>query len=123
MARSDIPPYLWKVWLKGKRKPIEMTGFDEEHIRLMSRSAKVVKIKRMPEPKENDDVAEHLGPKGAVVHQPADHDKGFKILKEWVDSIGGPPEKIRKKLRELFIDYDKPQRKTTIYSARKRRRY
>ena len=123
MARSDIPPYLWKVWLKGKRKPIEMTGFDEEHIRLMSRSAKVVKIKRMPDPKENDDVAEHLGPMGAVVHQPADHDKGFKILKEWVDSIGGPPEHIRKKLRELFIDYSKPDRKTTRYSARKRRRY
>ena len=100
-----------------------MTGFDEEHIRLMSRSAKELKIKLIPDPKENDDVAEHLGPKGSVVHQPADHDKGFKILKEWVDSIGGPPEKIRKKLRELFIDYSKPEQKTTRYSARKRRRY
>ena len=118
MARSDIPPYLWKVWLKGKRKPIEMTGFDEEHIRLMSRSAKVVKIKRMPDPKENDDVAEHLGPKGSVVHQPADHDKGFKILKEWVDSIGGPPEKIRKKLREFYIDYVKDTRSSAKKNGR-----
>ena len=123
MARSDIPPYLWKVWLKGKRKPIKMIGFDEEHIRLMSPTAKVVKIKRIPDPIENDDVAEHLGPKGAVVHRPADFDKGFKLLKEWVDSIGGPPEKLRKKLRELFIDYEKPARKTTKYSARKKGRY
>ena len=67
--------------------------------------------------------SERLGPKGAVVHRPADFDQGFKILKEWVDSIGGPPEKLRKKLRELFIDYEKPARKPTRYSARKKGRY
>ena len=34
-------------------------------------------------------------------------DQGFKILREWVDLNGGPPETIRQRLRELYIDYDK----------------
>ena len=123
MAKSDIPPFMWQVWFKGNKKPVEMSGFDEDHIRLMCGPSKVVKIKRMPEEKEVITASEHLGPKGAVVHQPADFDKGFKLLKEWVDSIGGPPEKLRKKLRELFIDYEKPARKITRYSARKKGRY
>ena len=123
MAKSDIPPFMWQVWFKGNKKPIEMSGFDEDHIRLMCGPGKIVKIKRMAQEKEVMTASEHLGPKDAVVHRPADFDKGFKLLKEWVDSIGGPPEKLRKKLRELFIDYEKPARKTTKYSARKKGRY
>ena len=65
----------------------------------------------MPEEKEDNTPMERLGPKGAVVNQPPDYDQGFKLLKEWVDSTGGPPEELRKKLRELFIDYHKPARK------------
>jgi hypothetical protein len=44
-------------------------------------------------------------------------------LREWIDENGGPPEEIRIKLRELFIDYDKAKQKTTRYSARKKKRY
>ena len=66
---------------------------------------------------------QRLGPKGAKEHQPADYDKGFKILRQWIDENGGPPEEIRKKLRELWIDYDKGPQKTTRYSARKKGRY
>ncbi len=125
MPRSEIPPFMWQVWFKGNKKPIEMSGFDESHIRVMClpNPAKVIKVKRMPKEKEVHIPAERLGPKGAIVNQPADYDKGFKLLQEWVDSIGGPPEKLRKKLRELFIDYHKPKQKTTRYSARKKGRY
>ena len=111
MPKREIPPFMWQVWFKGNRKPIEMSGFDEEHIKLMCGPAKVVKVKRMPEEKEDNTPMERLGPIGAKVHQPADYDEGFKLLKEYVDSIGGPPEKLRKKLRELFIDYQKPEKK------------
>ena len=120
---KDIPPFMWKVWFKGNKKPIDMCGFDEEHIRLMCGPAKVIKVKRLPEPKEVFKPMQRLGPKGAKVHQPADYDKGFKILRQWIDENGGPPEEIRKKLRELWIDYEKPVRKTTRSSAKKNTRY
>jgi hypothetical protein len=58
-----------------------------------------------------------------VVNQPADYDKGFRVLRAWIDSVGGPPEEIRKQLRELWIDYDRVEQKTTTYSARKKRRH
>jgi len=51
-----------------------------------------------------------LGPKGSLINRPADYDTGFKILREWIDENGGPPEKIRQKLRELYIDYDKAKK-------------
>ena len=114
---------MWQVWFKGNKEPMEMSGFDEEHIRLMCGPGKVVKVKRMPEEKEVYTPMERLGPIGAKVHQPADYDEGFKLLKEYVDSIGGPPEKLRKKLRELFIDYEKPKQKTTRYSGQKKGRH
>ena len=123
MPRSEIPPFMWQVWMKGKKVPIEMSGFDEEHIRLMCEPAKVIKVKGMTDEKEDNTPMERLGPKGAVVNQPPDYDQGFKLLKEWVDSTGGPPEELRKKLRELFIDYHKPARKTTRSSQKKRGRY
>ena len=114
---------MWQVWFRRNKKPAEMSGFDEEHIKRMCEPKLPIKIKRLVAKKETIGRSEHLGPKGAVVNQPADYDKGFKLLKEWVDSIGGPPENLRKKLRELFIDYHKPERKTTRYSARKRGRH
>jgi hypothetical protein len=46
-----------------------------------------------------------------VVNRPADYDAGFKILREWIDENGGPPEEIRVKLRELFIDYTPVEKK------------
>ena len=64
------------------------------------------------------------GPDGGNgVSRPADYDAGFKILRAWVDQNGGPPEEIRQKLRELWIDYDKAPQKTTRYSARKKGRH
>jgi hypothetical protein len=65
-----------------------------------------------------------LGPDGGNgVSRPADYDAGFKILRAWVDQNGGPPEEIRQKLRELWIDYDQAPQKTTRYSARKKGRH
>jgi len=64
-----------------------------------------------------------MGPKGAEIHRPAEYDKGFKILRAWIDENGGPPEEIRVKLRELWIDYDRVERKTATYSARKKKRH
>ena len=57
------------------------------------------------------------------MNQPADYDRGFKVLRAWVDENGGPPESIRKKLRELFIDYDRAPQKTTTYSVKKKRQH
>ena len=123
MPKREIPPFMWQVWFKGNKKPMEMSGFDEEHIRLMCGPGKVVKVKRMPEEKEEFSESLPLGPKGSVVHQPADYDRGFKVLRAWIDEQGGPPEEIRKKLRELWIDYDREPKKTTRYSVKKRRRH
>jgi hypothetical protein len=82
----------------------------------------VVGADRLPEEKDEYSMMP-LGPKGCKVNQPADYDRGFKVLRAWVDENGGPPEEIRKKLRELFIDYDKAKRKTTTSSAKKKGRY
>ena len=79
--------------------------------------------KRVPEPKEEVGKSMRFGPKGSKISRPADYDAGFKILRQWIDQNGGPPEEIRKKLRELWIDYDRAPRKTTRYSARKKGRY
>ena len=123
MPKRELPPFMWQVWFRRNKKPTEMSGFDEEHIKRMCEPKVPIKIKRITIKEKPLGRSEHLGPKGAVVNQPADYDKGFKILKEWVDSIGGPPENLRQKLRELFIDYHRPARKTTRYSARKKGRH
>ena len=122
MARN-LPPYDYHVWFKGDKEPTYMYGFSEEHIGWQCESRKPVKIKRVYLKEEPIPESEQLGPKGAVLMGTADYEEGFKVLQEWVDSQGGPPEKVRKKLRELWIDYQKPKRKTTIYSAKKKGRY
>ena len=122
MPRKEIPPYDYHVWFKGTKKPIHMAGMHEDHIRWQSEPKVPVKIKRI-HIKEEKLSSEPLGPKGCKVNQPADYDKGFKIMKAWVDSEGGPPEAIRKELRELFIDYDRPSKKTTTYSGKKKSRH
>ena len=123
MSNQNIPPYDYQVWFKGSRRPILMAGMHEDHIRWQSDPKVPVKIKRIHIKEEPSGPLLHLGPKGCTVNQPADYDKGFKILKAWVDSEGGPPESIRKELRELFIDYDRPSKKTTTYSQKKNGRH
>jgi hypothetical protein len=110
MSNQNIPPYDYQVWFKGSRRPILMAGMHEDHIRWQSDPKVPVKIKRIY-PKEEKLRSERLGPKGCTVNQPADYDKGFKILKAWLDTQDGPPESVRKELRELFIDYDRVERK------------
>ena len=122
MSNQKIPPYDYHVWFKGSRKPILMFAMHEDHIRWQCEPKIPVKIKRIYL-KEEKLRSEPLGPKGCKVNQPADYDKGFKILKAWLDSEGGPPESVRKELRELFIDYDRVDRKTTTYSQKKNGRH
>ena len=122
MSNQNIPPYDYHIWFKGSRRPILMAGMHEDHIRWQSDPKIPVKIKRIYL-KEEKLRSEPLGPKGCKVNQPADYDKGFKILKAWLDSEGGPPESVRKELRELFIDYDRVDRKTTTYSQKKNGRH
>jgi len=121
--KGPIGPWSWNVWIKGKKKPIRMMAFDIKHLNDQLEGQKIVKAKKLPDEKKDFRDQPPLGPKGSVVHQPADYDAGFKILREWVDENGGPPENIRQKLRELWIDYDRKPRKTTRYSARKKGRY
>ena len=123
MSNQNIPPYDYQVWFKGSRRPILMAGMHEDHIRWQSDPKVPIKIKRIHIKEESSGPLIHLGPKGCKVNQPADYDRGFKILKAWVDSEGGPPESIRKELRELFIDYDRPSKKTTTYSQKKNGRH
>ena len=120
--KGPTGPWLWQVWVKGTKKPLRMVAFDIQHIKDQLEGKTFVKAKQVPEEKE-DRRPMHLGPKGCVVNQPADYDKGFRVLRAWIDSVGGPPEEIRKELRELWIDYDRVERKTTTYSARKKRRH
>ena len=123
MSNQNIPPYDYQVWFKGSRRPILMAGMHEDHIRWQSDPKVPIKIKRIHIKEESSGPLIHLGPKGCKVNQPADYDKGFKILWAWIDSEGGPPESIRKELRELFIDYDRPSKKTTTYSQKKNGRH
>ncbi len=122
MPSGPIGPFVWQAWVKGSKKPIRVVAFDLQHIKDQLAGKAVIKAKRLPE--EKDEFSSMpLGPKGSTVNRPADYDRGFKILREWIDQNGGPPEEIRVKLRELYIDYDKATRKTTRYSARKKKRY
>ena len=120
--KGQIGPWAWHVWVKGSKKPLRIVAFDIEHIKDQLEGKQIIKAKKLPEEKDTFTTMP-LGPKGAMVNQPADYDRGFKILREWIDQNGGPPEEIRVKLRELWIDYDKAPRKTTRYSARKKKRY
>ena len=122
MSSKEIPPYDYHVWFKGSRKPIHMAGMHENHIRWQCETKTPSKIKRI-HIKEEKFPSEPLGPKGCVVNQPADYDKGFKILKAWLDTQDGPPESVRKELRELFIDYNRVEKKTTTYSQKKNGRH
>ena len=82
---------------------------------------KAIKEKQKDEPIKD---SAPLGPKGYKgSSRPADYDAGFKVLREWIDKNGGPPEEIRQKLRELWIDYDRAPRKTTRSSAKKKDQY
>jgi len=121
-SKGPIGPWAWHVWIKGKKKPERIVAFDIQHIKDQLEHRQMIKAKKLPEEKD-DFTSMPLGPKGATVNRPADYDTGFKILREWIDQHGGPPEEIRVKLRELYIDYDKAQQKTTIYSARKKGRH
>ncbi len=122
MPKGPIGPFVWQVLVKGSRKPIRVVAFDLEHIKNQLEGKAVIKAKKIPD-KEEDYDSIPLGPKGSVVNQPADYDRGFKILRAWIDEQGGPPEEIRQKLRELWIDYDRAPRKTTRSSAKKKGRY
>ena len=122
MPKGPIGPWAWSVWVKGSQKPIRVVAFDLQHIKDQLNGHQVVGADRLPEEKDEYSMMP-LGPKGSTVNRPADYDTGFKILREWIDQNGGPPEEIRVKLRELYIDYDKAERKTTRYSARKKKRY
>ena len=122
MPKGTMGPFVWHVWVKGSKRPIRVVAFDQEHVKDQLEDRLIVKVVKQPEEKDEYSMMP-LGPKGSTINRPADYDKGFKILREWIDQNGGPPEEIRVKLRELYIDYDKAERKTTRYSARKKKRY
>ena len=123
MPSGPIGPFVWQAWVKGSKKSIRVVAFDLQHIKDQLAGKAVIKAKRLPEEKDEFSNSLPLGPKGAIVNQPADYDRGFKILRQWIDENGGPPEEIRAKLRELWIDYDRGPRKTTRFSAKKKGRY
>ena len=124
MPKGQIGPFVWQAWIKGSRKPIRMVAFDIQHIKNQLEGKKVIKAIKEKEKKEIVKDSVKLGPKGwNGSSRPADHDAGFKVLRQWVDENGGPPEHIRQKLRELWIDYDREPRKTTRSSAKKKVRY
>jgi hypothetical protein len=113
---------VWHVWTKGSKKPVRIVAFDLDHIRCQLEGRTVIRAEKQPE--EKDEYSSMpLGPKGSTVNRPADYDAGFKILRSWIDENGGPPEEIRVKLRELYIDYDRAPQKTTRYSARRKKRH
>ena len=120
--KGPTGPWVWHAWIKGSKKPVRVVAFDLQHIKDQLEGKQVIKAVKQPEEKDEFSSAP-LGPKGSKVNRPADYDRGFRILREWIDQNGGPPEEIRVKLRELYIDYDRAPRKTTRYSARKKKRY
>ena len=124
MPKGPIGPFLWQVYVKGSQKPIRVIAFDLRHIKNQLEGKKVTKAIKEKEKKEVFGNSVPLGPKGwKGSSRPADYDAGFKVLRQWVDENGGPPEEIRQKLRELWIDYPRIERKITRYSAKKKTRY
>ena len=124
MPKGPIGPFLWQVWVKGSQKPIRVIAFDLRHIKNQLEGKAVIKAQKEKEKKEVVKDSARLGPKGwKGSSRPADYDAGFKVLRQWIDENGGPPEEIRQKLRELWIDYDRAPRKTTRSSAKKKGRY
>ena len=124
MPKGPIGPFVWQVWVKGTKKPIRVVAFDLQHIKNQLEGKAVIKAQKEKEKKEVSGNSVPLGPKGYKgSSRTADHDAGFKVLRQWVDENGGPPEEIRQKLRELWIDYDRAPRKTTRSSAKKKSRY
>jgi hypothetical protein len=122
MPMGGVGPWVWHAWTKGSKRPVRVVAFDLDHIRCQLEGKTVIRAEKQPE--EKDEYSSMpLGPKGSKVNRPADYDKGFKILREWIDQNGGPPEEIRVKLRELYIDYDVEPSKTTRYSARRKKRH
>ena len=120
--KGPTGPWVWHAWVKGSKKPVRMVAFNLDHIKDQLEGKTVIRAVKQPEEKDEFSSVP-LGPKGSKVNRPADYDTGFRILREWVDQNGGPPEEIRVKLRELYIDYDVEFRKTTRYSARKKKRH
>ena len=105
-------PWVWHVWTKGSKKPLRMVAFDHQHITDQLEGRQMVKAVKQPEEKDDFKDSPPLGPKGYKgSSRPADYDAGFKILRQWIDENGGPPEEIRQRLRELWIDYEKPSKK------------
>ena len=124
MPKGSIGPFVWQAWVKGSKKPVRVVAFDLQHIKDQLSGQAVIEARQLPEEKEEFSKSLPLGAKGyRGSSRTADYDAGFKILRQWIDENGGPPEEIRKKLRELWIDYDKAGRKTTRSSARKKSRY
>ena len=122
MPKGGVGPWVWHVWTKGSKKPLRMVAFNIEHIKDQLEGKTVIRAEKQPE--EKDEYSSMpLGPKGSTVNRPADYDAGFRILRSWVDENGGPPEEIRVKLRELYIDYDRAPQKTTRYSVRRKKRH
>ena len=110
--KEPIGPWVWNAWVKGKKEPLRMIAFDRKHIQDQLPDEKIIKIKKIPETREKYQKSEPLGPNGGGgITRPPDYDNGFKILKAWVDQNGGPSEEIRKKLRELYIDYHRVDNK------------
>ena len=110
-TKGPIGPWVWHVWIKGKNKPERMIAFDLQHIKDQLEGQKVIKAVKQPEEKTSFKTMP-LGPNGGNgVSRPADYDAGFKVLRKWVDENGGPPEEIRQKLRELYIEYDRVKKK------------
>ena len=120
--KGPTGPWVWHVWIKGSKKPVRVVAFNIEHIKDQLEGKTVIKAVKQPEEKDEFSSVP-LGPKGSTVNRPADYDTGFRILREWIDQNGGPPEEIRVKLRELYIDYDVVPKKTTRYKARKKKRH
>ena len=124
MPKGGVGPWVWHVWVEGEKNPQRMIAFDLNHIKNQLEGKTVKSANRLPEDKVDFRDSPPLGPKGYQgSSRPADYDAGFKVLRQWIDQQGGPPEEIRQKLRELWIDYDREPRKTTKYSARKKKRH
>ena len=113
MPKGAIGPFVWHVWIKGNKKPERMVAFDIKHIEDQLEGRQMVKAKKLPKEKDDFRDSPPLGPRGYKgSSRPADYDAGFKVLRQWIDEQGGPPEEIRQKLRELWIDYDRARKKT-----------
>ena len=49
MPKGELGPFVWHVWIKGKKKPERIVAFDHQHITDQLEGQEMIKAVKQPE--------------------------------------------------------------------------